>query len=52
MSKISAKARVEQLLDWLKWRESMKAVKQGKPKFSKADHYNKVNKHYGSNKSY
>lgn len=52
MSKTSAKQRVEQLQSWLKWRESTTAKKEGKPKFSKLDHYKKVNKHYGSKENY
>lgn len=52
MSKTSAKQRVEQLKEWLQWRDASKAKKEGKPKFSKSDHYNKVNKHYGGKKNY
>lgn len=51
MSKNSAKQNVEQLIDWLEWRKSVNAKKEGKPKFSKADHYKKVNKHHGYKQS-
>jgi len=52
MSKNSAKQRLEQLKEWLQARGATKAKKEGKPTFSKSDHYNKVNKHYGSKKNY
>lgn len=45
----SAKARLQQLQDWLEWREkTSNKPKQEKKKFSKMDHYKKVNKRYGS----
>lgn len=50
MSKQSAKQRYEQLVSWLPTLKSYRAKnsndKPGK-NFSKADHYKKVNKHYG-----
>ena len=51
MSKNSPKQKIEQLKDWLEWRKSGATSKQQKPKFSKTDHYKKVNKHYGHKKS-
>ena len=58
MSKISSKQRYIQLREWLPtlktYRDNhMKKddARSGK-KFSKSDHYNKVNNHYGSKKNY
>lgn len=56
MSKNSAKQRLEQLKDWLKWRDanggtSFRDAKAPKKRFSKADHYKKVNERYGSKES-
>jgi|TARA_R110000737_G_scaffold204234_2_gene223111 hypothetical protein len=56
MSNTSAKARLTQLREWLPTLKSHrdKHMKKDDPrkgkKFSKNDHYNKVNKHYGSKK--
>jgi len=52
MSKTSAKQRVIQLKEWLEWRKATSSKSEGKPKFSKSDHYSKVNKHYGGKKNY
>lgn len=58
MSKISSKARYTQLREWLPTLKSYrdkhmkKDDAQSGKKFSKSDHYNKVNKHYGSKKNY
>ena len=57
MSKISPKQRYIQLKEWLPTLKSYRAkyVKSDDPKsgkrFSKSDHYKKVNKHYGSKKN-
>lgn len=56
MSKTSAKQRLEQLKDWLKWREanggtSFRNANAPKKKFSKADHYKQTRERYGSKKS-
>ena len=58
MSKISARSRVAQLKDWLPTLKSYRDkhmknddARSGK-KFSKSDHYNKVNNHYGGKKNY
>jgi len=58
MSKISSKQRYLQLTDWLPTLKSYREkhmkkddVRSGE-KFSKADHYNKVNNRYGSKKNY
>lgn len=51
MSKMSAKQRYEQLTDWLNWKNAVNKKKEGKPKFSKSDHYKKVNKHHGYQKT-
>lgn len=51
MSKTSTKQRVTQLKEWLKvLKPESKSSKKPK-KFSKSDHYNKVNKRYGGKKS-
>ena len=54
MSQNSAKQRYTQLVAWLPTLASYKAKnsneKPGK-KFSKSDHYKKVNKHYGHKNS-
>lgn len=56
MSKNSAKQRYIQLLEWLPTLKSYRSkyMKKDDPrkggKFSKIDHYNKVNKHYGGKK--
>jgi len=53
MSKQSPKQRYEQLISWLPTLTSYRAKnsddKSGR-NFSKADHYKKVNKHYGGKK--
>lgn len=55
---MSAKTRYIQLMEWLPTFKSYreKYLKSDDPrkgkKFSKSDHYNKVNKHYGSKKTY
>lgn len=56
MSKNSPKQRLEQLKDWLKWREanggtSFRNAKAPKKKFSKADYYKKTRERYGTKKS-
>jgi len=57
MSKTSAKQRYVQLLEWLPTFKSYreKYMKKYEPqsgkRFSKSDHYNKVNKHYGGKKN-
>ena len=56
MSKNSPKQRLEQLKDWLKWREanggtSFRDSKPPKKKFSKADYYKKTRDRYGKQKS-
>ena len=56
MSKNSPKQRLEQLKDWLKWREanggtSFRNSKPPKNKFSKADYYKKTRDRYGKQKS-
>lgn len=56
MSKQSAKQRYIQLTEWLPTLKSYRAKHMKKDdarsgnKFSKLDHYNKVNKHYGGKK--
>ena len=57
MSKISSKTRYNQLKEWLPTLKSYRAkymkkddAQNGK-KFSKADHYKKVNNRYGGKKS-
>ena len=58
MSKTSSKQRFIQLKEWLPTLKSYrdkhmkKDDAQSGKKFSKSDHYNKVNKHYGSKKNY
>ena len=58
MSKISSKQRYKQLMEWLPTLKSFRDnhLKKDDPrkgqKFSKSDHYSKVNKHYGSKKNY
>lgn len=57
MSKISSKSRVTQLKEWLPTLKSYrdKYMKKDNPtsgkRFSKADHYNKVNNRYGNKKN-
>ena len=58
MSKTTAKQRYIQLREWLPTLKSYRDkhmkkddARTGK-KFSKSDHYKKVNKHYGSKKNY
>tara|TARA_B100001057_G_C22146238_1_gene680167 strand:- start:275 stop:433 length:159 start_codon:yes stop_codon:yes gene_type:complete len=45
----SARARIQQLKEWLEWRKTTtgKPGEKTKKKFSKNDHYKKVNKRYG-----
>jgi|TARA_B100000902_G_scaffold248467_1_gene235144 hypothetical protein len=46
----SNKQRIAQLKDWLEWRKKTSGITDSKPKkFSKMDHYKKVNKRYGKN---
>lgn len=56
MSKNSPRQRIDQIKDWLKWRESNGGTSFGnakapKNKFSKADHYKQTRERYGSKKS-
>lgn len=52
MSKTSTKQKLTQLKEWLKTRGNYTESKSKKPrKFSKADHYKKVNERYGNKKS-
>jgi len=51
MSKISSKQRYNQLMSWLDTRKSSGDDTKKPRKFSKADHYKKVNNRYGSKKS-
>ena len=51
MSKISSKQRYNQLMSWLDTRKSGSNDTKKPRKFSKADHYKKVNNRYGSKKS-
>ena len=48
MSKTSSKQRYTQLMSWLSTRPSSGTNVRKKKRFSKADHTNKVNKHYGA----
>lgn len=48
MSKTSAKQRVTQLKEWLETRSRSNSSSTKPQKFSKSDHYKKVNKYYGS----
>ena len=55
MSKISAKSRYTQLMEWLPTQKSYRDKhmkkddpKKGNRKFSKTDHYKKVNSRYGN----
>lgn len=52
MSKISSKQRYVQLKEWLSTRTTGGNDTKKTRKFSKSDHYNKVNKHYGGKKNY
>jgi len=51
MSKNSAKQRITQLKEWLATRSTGSNDSKKERKFSKADHYKKVNNRYGGNKS-
>jgi len=51
MSKSSAKQKVTQLKEWLATRSSGGNDSKKPRKFSKADHYKKVNNRYGGKKS-
>lgn len=52
MSKNSPKQRITQLKEWLKTRgTSTEATSKSPTKFSKADHYKKVNNRYGGKKN-
>ena len=52
MSKISPKQRYTQLKEWLATRSTGGNTTKKERKFSKADHYKKVNNRYGGKKSY
>ena len=52
MSKISPKQRYTQLREWLATRTTSSTGTKKTPRFSKADHYNKANNHYGGKKNY
>lgn len=52
MSKNSAKQRYTQLMSWLSTNQSGGNSTKQPRKFSKSDHYKKVNKHYGSKENY
>lgn len=52
MSKISPKTRYTQLREWLATRSTSGNNTKKPQKFSKSDHYKKVNKHYGSKENY
>ncbi len=51
MSKNSAKQRITQLKEWLKARNTGGNGTKKSQKFSKANHYKKVNERYGNKKS-
>lgn len=58
MSKISAKSRYDQLMEWLPTFKSYKDKhmkkddpKRGNKKFSKFDHYKKTRSRYGDNRN-
>jgi len=51
MSKSSTKQKVTQLKEWLKTMKTTETASKKSNKFSKADHYNKVNNRYGCKKS-
>tara|TARA_R100000951_G_C2550694_1_gene152341 strand:+ start:76 stop:234 length:159 start_codon:yes stop_codon:yes gene_type:complete len=51
MSKNSAKQNITQLKEWLSTRSTGGTTVKKERKFSKADHYKKVNNRYGSKKS-
>lgn len=48
MSKSTAKQRYTQLMSWLSTRPSSGTQAKKNKRFSKADHRNKINKHYGA----
>jgi hypothetical protein len=52
MSRTSPKQRYIQLKEWLATRTTVSNDSKKPRRFSKSDHYNKVNKHYGSKKNY
>lgn len=52
MSKSTPKQRYTQLKEWLSTRTTGGNDTKKTRKFSKSDHYKKVNKHYGSKKNY
>tara|TARA_B100001113_G_C20856325_1_gene511914 strand:+ start:220 stop:378 length:159 start_codon:yes stop_codon:yes gene_type:complete len=52
MSKNSPKQRYVQLKEWLATRGSGGNTTKKERKFSKSDHYKKVNKRYGYKKTY
>lgn len=51
MSKNSAKQRYTQLKEWLATRDTGGNTTKKQRKFSKSDHYKKVNERYGGKKS-
>ena len=56
MSKTSPRQRLDQLKDWLKWREanggsSFKNASAPSKRFSKADHYKQTRENYGPKKN-
>ena len=51
MSKNSPKQRLTQLKEWLSTRRTGETSTKKQHKFSKADHYKKVNSRYGGKKS-
>lgn len=51
MSKSSTRQKVTQLKEWLKTLNTGSNSSNKPRKFSKADHYNKVNNKYGGKKS-
>ena len=52
MSKNSPKQRLKQLKEWLKTRNTGGNDTKKPRKFSKANHYKKVNERYGNKKNY
>ena len=52
MSKTSPKQRYKQLKEWIATRTTGGNTTTKERKFSKADHYKKVNNRYGSKKSF
>lgn len=51
MSKNTAKQRYTQLKEWLATRNTSSSTAKKQRKFSKSDHYKKVNERYGGKKS-